>query len=276
MLLIKKKIGPILQLFAWQTFLKLWKEYTASWSKSRLIRRTRLFLDVADYYLINPKGISAAPIRAERLYRHALRQMWLFANEKHIYLPPGDSTTSANQAHQAFNQLILPRKHFWNAIYIYMLTAWVGGGVGILLLSAFSTNIRGWIFPVDRAADGVWRISETAAPYPGTGVMPNPKDPSNPFFFHTKEMDNPWLDIDLGRKKKISVVQVQNRRDCCFERALPLEILISVDGRTWKTVSRRRGTFTYWEAEFSTVLARYVRLTTPRRTMLHLAAVSIY
>lgn len=264
------------QVFTWQKFLELWKAYFASLPMTHFIRRIRFLLDVADYYLTNPRGVVEAPMRATRLYRYVLRQLRPFANEGQLDLVSEDQSALVKQAHVAFDKLILPRRRFWRAILIFAFTILVGMGASILLLSVFSTSVRNWTFPPDLAPGRPWRVSETVPSYPGTGSMPKPEDKPRSFFFHTQEMDNPWLEIDLGSTKKISRVQVYNRLDCCLERVLPLEVRLSINGTEWETVARRRGTFTFWEARFFKAQARYVRLTSARRTMLHLAAVSIY
>ncbi|HEX7670331.1 MAG TPA: discoidin domain-containing protein, partial [Polyangiaceae bacterium] len=95
------------------------------------------------------------------------------------------------------------------------------------------------------------------------------------YFFHTLEEDNPWLAIDLGSKKTISAVRVKNRADCCADRAVPLIVETSLDNKSWQRVARRTEEFTDWKAKFAPTTARFVRLTVPRRTLLHLQAVRV-
>jgi hypothetical protein len=96
------------------------------------------------------------------------------------------------------------------------------------------------------------------------------------FFFHTTEEANPWLEFDLGATRSISRVRIENRRDCCSDRAVPLTVEVSTDGKNWKTVARQAEDFTSWSVSFGSVEARWVRLQTHRQTYLHLAEVRIW
>ncbi|HKO49887.1 MAG TPA: discoidin domain-containing protein [Polyangiaceae bacterium] len=96
------------------------------------------------------------------------------------------------------------------------------------------------------------------------------------FFFHTQEEASPWVEFDLGMDQKVSKVRVDNRTDCCSERADPLVIEVSTDQKHWKRVSRHEGAFTTWEAKFSPVQARYLRVRLLKQNYLHLAGVHIF
>lgn len=41
---------------------------------------------------------------------------------------------------------------------------------------------------------------------------------------HTKKEKNPWWLVDLGKSRKISVVLVKNRQDCCGQRLYEAEV----------------------------------------------------
>jgi hypothetical protein len=94
-------------------------------------------------------------------------------------------------------------------------------------------------------------------------------------FFHTSEEDSPWFEVDLGGSQAIARVEVSNRDDCCLERAVPLLVEVSEDRQHWRAVARRGDSFREWEAKFAPVKARYVRLRVDRRSVLHLARVSV-
>jgi hypothetical protein len=96
------------------------------------------------------------------------------------------------------------------------------------------------------------------------------------FFFHTNEEENPWLEFDLGATQRLSRAAIENRRDCCSDRAVPLELEVSTDHKNWQTVARQAEDFTTWNVAFDSVEARWVRLQTHRRTYLHLAEVRIW
>jgi hypothetical protein len=93
--------------------------------------------------------------------------------------------------------------------------------------------------------------------------------------FHTDFEVNPWVSIDLGTVKRVSSVEVHNRADCCAERALPLAVELSVDGRTFAEAARRDASFLTWKAHFAPRSARYVRLRSLHKTALHLEQVIV-
>ncbi|HEY1533876.1 MAG TPA: discoidin domain-containing protein [Polyangiaceae bacterium] len=95
------------------------------------------------------------------------------------------------------------------------------------------------------------------------------------FFFHTTAEANPWVEFDLGATRSISSVRVENRKDCCSERAVPLTVEVSTNHKDWKTVARQAEDFTTWKVSFGSVDARWVRLQAHRQTYLHLAEVRI-
>ena len=95
------------------------------------------------------------------------------------------------------------------------------------------------------------------------------------FFFHTLEEKDPTVEFDLGRSREFSVVQVENRKDCCTERAFPLVVEVSDDHKQWRAVARRDATFTTWRATFAPAQARWLRLRADKVTFLHLARVRI-
>jgi hypothetical protein len=70
---------------------------------------------------------------------------------------------------------------------------------------------------------------------------------------------------------------VNNRADCCSERAVPLRIDVSADGTAFNTVAQRNEPFNpEWSAEFSSTKVRYVRLTNLSNTSFHLNEVEVY
>jgi len=95
------------------------------------------------------------------------------------------------------------------------------------------------------------------------------------FFFHTEQEDHPNIVFDLHGVHSLSAVVVENRRDCCAERGLPLIVQVSTDEKHWKTVATRRDEFTTWRANFPTEQARWVKLSVGNRNFLHLAAVHL-
>lgn len=152
-----------------------------------------------------------------------------------------------------------------------LVQRWVRLTLGVLLLLALTVGgslavMRALRSP-DLAAGRPWRPSSS-----NTSV---PKAERHEYFFHTQDEDSPWLEIDLGKPTTFSRVEVVNRRDCCPERAAPVVIEVSSDQTKWKEVSRRADSFSVWQAKFAATSARYVRVRVTRRSILHLAAVSV-
>lgn len=94
-------------------------------------------------------------------------------------------------------------------------------------------------------------------------------------FFHTLEQDNPWVEIDLGAKTRFSRVEVENREDCCQDRASPAVIEVSNDGSDFKEVARTTEPYETWDATFAPVSARYVRVKVLKKAYLHLVRVGV-
>lgn len=97
------------------------------------------------------------------------------------------------------------------------------------------------------------------------------------FFFHTQNESQPWFMIDLGTPQLFSGVNVKNRDDCCFNRAIPLVLEVrSTEQEAWREIARRTEVFeTVWRAEFAPTSARFVRLRAARFTTLHLFEVRV-
>jgi F5/8 type C domain-containing protein len=95
------------------------------------------------------------------------------------------------------------------------------------------------------------------------------------FFFHTLEDNRPFIVFDLHSLQSLSGIVVENRRDCCPERAVPLIVEVSTDEKHWKKVATRTEEFTSWQESFPTERARWVKLSVGRRSFLHLASVRL-
>ena len=105
-----------------------------------------------------------------------------------------------------------------------------------------------------------------------------------PYAFHTDFEQNPWWQVDLGRPTAIHTMIIMNRweGDETGIRASPLCAQWSNDGEHWAMLFRtpdglpvgRYGRPLVWTAPVA-VTARFVRLTVPRYTCLHLRQVQI-
>jgi hypothetical protein len=94
--------------------------------------------------------------------------------------------------------------------------------------------------------------------------------------FHTDRGGPQHVTIDLGAKKEIRSVVVYNRTECCSNKAVPLRIEVSKNGRRYRRVAERSRDFEVWEATFSSTAARYVRLVSSSGDYFHLAEVEVY
>jgi hypothetical protein len=125
----------------------------------------------------------------------------------------------------------------------------------------------------DLAAGKPWRTSSLIG---GCHTPAQDCQDTPDYFFHTQQEAEPWVEFDLGSKARFSAVRVDNRKDCCTERASPLVLEVSDDQQKWKTVTQREGVFTTWRADFAPTEARWVRLRIANKlAILHLAHVRI-
>ena len=94
-------------------------------------------------------------------------------------------------------------------------------------------------------------------------------------FFHTQSSNNPNVEIDLGDEHVIRGVLVENRADCCQERALPLNVEVWKDG-AWQLIAQRRTAFTTWAYDVEPVRARRIRFLRPSVSFFHLKRISVF
>ncbi len=109
--------------------------------------------------------------------------------------------------------------------------------------------------------------------YPVTQVVDGDRENVG---FHTDCSANQWVNIDLGRVQKIREVEVYNRADCCQSRASPLNLELSTDGKEYRSVQRRTGTFERWSVELPREEARFVRVTNESKNCFHLSEIEIH
>jgi hypothetical protein len=152
----------------------------------------------------------------------------------------------------------------------------LGGLVVLAVLVAIGVSrlLGGLVARGDLAANKPWTTSsssDVACTSPAQRC-----DAVKGFFFHTQEEKQPWFQLDLQRPWTISRLSISNRQDCCQERAVPLVVEVSRDGKEWQEAARRKEAFDVWTPEFDPIAARYVRLRVGKRSILHLSEVQVF
>jgi hypothetical protein len=141
---------------------------------------------------------------------------------------------------------------------------------GTVLLLAMAA-----VLAASASADGAATASDAAGAVDGriTGG----------FGFHTDQEASPWWQVDLGKPHALDRVVVWNRCTPDASRAARIEVLLSADGKTWKTVYRHDGTVFGGKADGNPLAvplegaeARVVRLRLPERTWFHLDEVQVF
>lgn len=92
---------------------------------------------------------------------------------------------------------------------------------------------------------------------------------------HTELERNPWVLLDLLKSRQISHIVIENRLDCCQRRGLPLVVELDDADVGYVEVARRTTPFDTWEIRFPPARARYVRIRSEARTILHLGSVKL-
>jgi hypothetical protein len=140
----------------------------------------------------------------------------------------------------------------------------------VIMIALAALGIGGVAFAVAPPADDDlrFRASSSIAPYPTEGRLGDRG--RYDIFIHTQQEKSPWVEIDLGRERAIQEVRVTNRADCCADRAVPMVISVRTEGGEYHEVARRKRGFDRWDARFASEKARFVRLSVPRETTLHL------
>lgn len=171
------------------------------------------------------------------------------------------------------NKLALHERVRW-----VVLKRWLRTGPALVLLLAaivlIVSVVRDTTRPTDLAKGKPWRLSSSAGE-----CRPDQNSclggPTN-IFFHTNHEHQPWFELDLQGPRSFSVVEIENRTDCCPDRAIPLVVEVSNDRQSWHEVGRRTEAFDEWRAEFPPQTARYVRTRVLRHSALHLVRLSVY
>jgi hypothetical protein len=194
-------------------------------------------------------------------------------------LDPGEQARTARTLGAFGQALLAPLEEEWLKLerrYVRRVAAGLGAVLGLVALVLVVVAVGRWRERrVDLAAGASWTASSK---YPEGGCGPREQrcEGSPNFFFCTTATEpKPWLLIDLGKVQPFSGIAVENRLDCCGDRAVPLFVQVSRDNREWKTVARRREPFTTWRERFPRVRARWVKLYVDRPSYFHLSQVRV-
>jgi hypothetical protein len=127
-----------------------------------------------------------------------------------------------------------------------------------------------------------WSVGADAAADAARALMGKPVSPCA---FHTEHEQGPWWQVDFEGVRPFFHVIVANRDDNpgLLARAVPLRGSISTDGTNWQEIFTtpeglvfgQYGHQLVWSSEV-VLEARFLRLTVPRRTYLHLRQVQVY
>lgn len=150
---------------------------------------------------------------------------------------------------------------------------WLRPGLALALLACAALCVVLVRMPRNLAAKKTWIASSAGWTFARAGNTG--QRGSEGLMFHTDLQDNPWVTVDLGSLQSVRGIKLENRVVCCQERAVPLAVEVSVDGKSWTEVARRSELFTAWDARFRKVSARYVRLRVLRHSVLHLQNVEV-
>jgi hypothetical protein len=189
-------------------------------------------------------------------------------------LPSRESRRAALALRRAANWLAEPLLLDATEVSTVLRRRWLR--IGSVLLVAFVAGWLGWPEPHNYARDSGVTV---------TVLNPDPRFSGDPMKlvdacrtnlgFHTTGAGN--VVIDLGKAHEISRVVVYNRADCCQDRAVPMKLDISEDGRDYRQIAVRDQTFDAWTVKFGPERVRYVRLVSMNtKAGFHLSEVEVF
>ncbi len=143
----------------------------------------------------------------------------------------------------------------------------------VVVIASTSLWVREKLRPPNLAIGKPFVTSSAWGTLGTQGVVPAAPEP---FFFHTSEEQNPWIEIDLQSDQDIVAFDVLNRKDCCKDRAVPLIAEGSTDRVTWQELARAPAVFSTWNMKIAKTKLRYFRLRIGRANSLHLSHVALY
>ena len=235
------------------------------WQQGARIRRARALCQCGDgLRLRRPPGWER---RSLRLYRQSVHLLADLAGTSE-----GIAEDPALAARRALRRATVPYRACLAGLVRWAVLLATATLLLLLAGSALSAGFRARLFPRDLAAGRPWDAGTGDLGLPANGVGPQS---DGPLFFHTRLVQNPALAIDLGGEHVIRSVLVENRADCCQERALPLNVEIW-NGSAWQLIAQRRAAFNVWKYDVGPVRASKIRFRHPGTDYFHLKRVSVY
>jgi hypothetical protein len=230
------------------------------------VRHARVLCQCADgLRLRRPRRWEA---RSVRLYRRAVSTLGPLASVQGGAL----AADPALDAHAALHQASAAYREFAAALSRLVAGLLTAALLAVIAACALSPAFRLRLFPRDLAAGRPWNAGSGALGLPATGV--GPRSDGN-IFFHTEAVKNPAVEIDLGGEHVVRSILVENRPDCCQERALPLDVEIW-DGGGWRLIAERRAAFKVWKYDVGPVRTSKIRFRHPGTGYFHLKRISVY
>lgn len=153
------------------------------------------------------------------------------------------------------------------------------GLTAMAVLLAFATwgGFRWYKLRSDLALNATWTSSSVYNPALECRSPDQVCEQGKDFFFCTRQENNPWFILDLEKNKKFSSLEIVNRKDCCRDRANPLHVSVSTDGKNWQLVAESTTEFSTFRPRFPEVSARYIKLEIPKpAAILHLTRVRVF
>lgn len=206
------------------------------------------------------------PARSRRVYARVVRLLGRPPFEMPV--PDGDPALAA---HLMLHEARQPARRAGVATAMLAGVAAVPALLVLLALCAIP-GVRARLVPPDLAEHAAWTASSAYAKFRTSGKGPSTTEG---LFFHTRKEEHPWIRIDLPREALLRSVRIENRSDCCSERALPLDVQVP-DGDGWRLVCQRRSPFVTWTCHLPPTRTRTFRVMLAKKEFLHLRSIAAF
>jgi hypothetical protein len=129
------------------------------------------------------------------------------------------------------------------------------------------------------SAGAHWRVSSTLGSDAAEGTLPRFAwlEPPGNYFFHSAQTESPTLTVDLGQVRRVTRIEIENRKDCCRERSNSLIVEGGLDENHWVTLGDGApGAFDKYSPKFAPLPARFIRLSLRHAEYFHLSALRVF